>query len=150
MVEPAIFGPIDRVLGMSVGGGLLIEYLILLLVLVNLVTRFLAHRTHVKQAEDGADAISRHSGHQATNVLLILASFYYLTLHPHAGMVLSVLVVGMFLTDFFEFESRKVEARQDLDIERPKSSLLSSLLVLGYAAFISLFFVIEPLWSMIV
>jgi hypothetical protein len=65
-------------------------------------------------------------------------------------MVLSVLVVGTVLADFFEFESRKVEARNDMTIERPKSALTGSLLVLLYAGYQSVFFVIQPVWSAIV
>ena len=84
------------------------------------------------------------------DVLLVLASFYFLTLSHHSGIVLSVLVVGMVLADFFEFEARLVEARQDLPLEPPKGAMVASALVLLYAAYLALFFVIEPVWSRIV
>lgn len=139
-----MFGPIDALTRTQV------EFLLLGLVILNMVTRILAHRTHVGQAEDGADAISRYVPHEAANVVLILASFYYLTVAHHAGMILSMLVVGMFLTDFFEFEARKVEARRGIPIERPKSGIAASVLLLLYAAYQSLFYLIEPFWSAVV
>ena len=144
MVEPALFGPVDAVLAPVV------EYVVLVLVLVNLVTRLVAHRSHVGQAEDGADAIARHPVHEATNALLVVTAFYYATLNYVGGVVLSTLVVGMVLADFFEFEARKVEAREDLEIERPKGALFASVWVVGYALYISLFFLVEPLWNAIV
>jgi len=144
MVEPALFGPIDALLAP------VIEWLVLALVVANLVTRQVAHRSHVRQAEDGAEAVSRHPAHQAVTALLVLASFYLATVSYQAGMVLSTLVLGMVLTDFFEFESRKVEARTDKEIERPKGSIVASLLVAAYAGYLTLFFLIEPLWSAVV
>lgn len=130
MVEPAIFGPLDSLLAPVIG------YIVLILVVANLTTRYLAHRQYITQAEDGADTIARHMGHEATNVLLVLASFYYLTVHHHSGLVLSVLVLGMVISDIFEFESRKVEARNDYALEPPKGAIVISLLVVVYAAYI--------------
>lgn len=146
MAEPSVtlFGPLDTVVGPY------IEYLLLALVLVNLLTRWVAHRTHRNQAEEGADAIHRHPLHLASTWALVIAALYFLTLHHHAGLVLSTLVVGLFVTDFFELEARKVEAREGLGIERPKSSLLMSTLVLMYTGYVSLFFLIETYWNAIV
>jgi hypothetical protein len=73
-----------------------------------------------------------------------------MSLHAHGGMVLSVLVVTLVLTDLFEFESRKVEERQELELERPKAAIGAALLVVGYAAFNSVFFVVAPVWNAIV
>ena len=125
---------------------------IFVVVLVNLLTRFLAQRSYVRQAaeDEDDDAISRYLPHEAMNVLLVLLSFGYLIVEPHGGMVLSVLVVGLFLTDFFEFEARNVEVRNDMEIERPKSALFASGLVVLYAGFQAVFFVVEPYWSQIV
>jgi len=113
-----------------------IEPVLLVLVLANMVTRYVAHNRHVAQYEDGgADAISRFIPHELTNVLLVVASFYYLTVNYHGGMILSMFVAGLFVTDLFEFESRKVEARRDLSLDRPKASLSLwglSLLYLGF------------------
>jgi hypothetical protein len=143
MVEPAILGPIDALLAP------VIEYVVLVLVLANLGTRYLAHGSHVRQAEQSED-VSRHYLHELSNVVLVLVSFYYLTLHHHSGIVLSMLVIGTVLTDFFEFEARRVEARQGLPIEQPKGAIVASAVVFLYAAYLSLFFVVEPVWSAIV
>jgi hypothetical protein len=144
MVEPVLFGPVDNLLAP------VIEWVVLALVLANFATRAIAHRTHVQQAQEGADAISRHPAHQAVTILLLIVSFYFATVDYNGGIVLSTLVVGMVLTDFFEFESRRVEARTDREIERPKGSLVASLLVAVYAGYQSLFFLIEPLWGAVV
>lgn len=144
MIEPTLFGAIDSALAP------IMEWILLLLVVANLGTRALANRTHRRQAETGAEAISRHSGHQALNILLILGAFYYATVSYHAGVVTSVLVIGMVITDFFEFEARKVEAREELPIERPKGSLFVSLILVGYVSYLAVFFVVEPVWNAIV
>jgi len=146
MAAPSVtfFGPLDTVLGPYMG------YIVLALAVVNIGTRALAHRSHVKQAEEGADAISRHPIHVASNVLLVLAAFYYLTLHHHSGVVAASLIAGLFITDFFEFEARKVEARRGIDLERPKGAIAASVLVLVYVSYITLFFIVKPIWSAIV
>ncbi|MFB6104895.1 MAG: hypothetical protein ABEJ57_07440 [Halobacteriaceae archaeon] len=146
MTEPSVtlFGPLDTIVGPY------IEYLLLALVLLNLGTRLIAHNAYRTQAADGADAVSRHPLHLASTWALVLASLYYMTLHHHPGLVLSTMVVGLFITDFFEFEARKVEAREDLPIERPKSSLLVSTLVLLYTAYVSVFFLIENYWNAVI
>jgi len=144
MVDPVLFGPIDDLLAP------VIEWVVLALVVANLVTRAIAHRTHVRQAREGAEAISRHPAHQAVTVLLVVVSFYFATVDYNGGMVLSTLVLGMVITDFFEFEARKVEARTNEEIGRPKGSLAASLLVAAYAGYLSLFFLIEPLWQAVV
>ena len=144
MVEPALFGPLDAVLAP------VIEHVILVLVVANLGTRLLAHRSHVRAAAEGGEARARHRLHQVSNVVLVLASFYYLTLHVHAGMVLSVIVLGTVIADFFEFESRQVELRQNWELEPPKGAIVGSMLALAYAAFQSLFFLVKPFWELIV
>jgi hypothetical protein len=125
---------------------------ILVLVLANMATRALAHRTYRKQAaaSDDDEALSRYAPHSATNVLLVLASFAFMVVEPHGGMVMSVLVLGVFLADVFEFESRRVEARNGLDFERPKAAVVASLIALLYAGFQSLFEFIAPVWNAVV
>ena len=124
---------------------------ILVLVLANMVTRFAAHRKHVKEAEDGDDdSLSRYLPHRLTNILLVLSGFALLLVEPHSGMVLSVLVLGMFLADFCEFEARQVEVRNRLELESPKSALVASFVVLLYAAFLSLFVYVRDYWNMVV
>jgi hypothetical protein len=145
-----LFGPFDALMTVEVAGQPLVVYVVLGLVVLNMITRALAHRAHVRQAEDGPEAISHSPLHAASTVLLILGSFYFLTLEHHAGIVLSTLVVGLFLTDFFEFESRRVEARREIELERPKGAVTASVLVLAYAAYLSLFFLIAPVWNVVV
>jgi hypothetical protein len=150
MAAVTLFGPIDTVLGAEVGTVLVIELLLLGAAVVNLVARQRAHARHRQQASEGADAITRHPLHTATNLALVVGSLYYLTLLPHPGMVLSVLVVGLIITDLFEFEARKVEARRDLDLSPPKAAIGASLLVVSYAGYVSLFFIIKPLWDAVI
>jgi hypothetical protein len=147
-----LFGPLDTIFGSEAPGGVLvIEYLLFVLVVANFGTRMLAHRTHESQYEDGdAEDISRHPAHVATNVLLVVTSFFYMTIAHHGGMVMSVLVLGAVITDFFEFESRKVEARRDIPLERPKGSLVAAVLVFMYAGYQSLFWVIKGPWESVV
>ncbi|MFB6183245.1 MAG: hypothetical protein ABEI96_01705 [Haloarculaceae archaeon] len=140
-----LFGPLDALLAGP------IEYVLLVLVVINMATRAIEHRTQVEQYEsDGADAIERHPARVATNVLLVLGAFYFLTLNHHPGMVTSVLVLGLVITDFFEFESRKVEARREIDLDRPKAALGASVLVLAYVSYISLFFLVKGIWNMVI
>lgn len=124
--------------------------IILVLILASMVTRVLAHRSYVSQADDEAESLSRYTPHSVVLVLLLLSSFLYMVVHPHGGMVMSVLVLGVFLADFFEFESRQVEVRNGMTVERPKSAIAASVLALLYAAFQSLFFLVQPFWNQIV
>ena len=153
MPQVDIFGPVDAILGVELGIAevLVIEALLLGLVILNFVTRRLAHGRHVKQARDeGAEAVSRFLPHEILNVLVLLASFYYMTVEYHGGIITSALVVGLVITDFFEFESRKVEARRDVALDRPKGSLTASLLVLAYVGYQTLFFLLKgPVGSII-
>jgi len=147
MAEPSVtfFGPIDTLIGPH------IEYVLIALVLANFVTRKLANDRHRRQAaEGGAEALSRHPAHVATSWLLVIGSLYYLTLHHHSGVVLSTLVLTTFLADFFEFEARKVEAREENPIERPKGAITAAFVTLLYAAYVSLFFLVQPVWSSVV
>ncbi|MFC6787495.1 DUF7313 family protein [Halobaculum halobium] len=129
-----------------------LPFAILAVVLVNVVTRLLAQRSYVQAAADGDDdeAMSRYLPHETANVLLVVLSFAFMIVEPHGGMVLSILVIGMVISDFFEYESRRVEARNNLEIDRPNSALVASVLVIAYAGYQALFFVIQPLWSAIV
>jgi hypothetical protein len=152
MADVSIFGPVDGVLAAEVGVGevLVVEAVILVLVVGDFLTRKLAHDRHVNQAEEGAEAVSRFLPHELANVALVVVSFYYMTVDHHAGMVMSVLALGLFVSDFFEFEARRVEARRDIPLERPKGSLVAGLLVLAYAAYQTLFFIVQgPVSSII-
>jgi hypothetical protein len=125
-------------------------YVVLVLVLANMVTRILAHNRHEKQAEDEDSDLSRYAPHTATNVLLILATMLYLVVEPHSGMVTAMLVLGVFLSDFFEFESRRVEVRTNRSLERPKASIAGSVLTLLYVAYVGLFFLVKDYWNMVI
>lgn len=136
-MDPAtMLGPLDTILTSELLGVELIKYLLVVLVLANMGTRAIAYRTNVEEATDeDAESASRHPLHSASTVILILASFYFTTYHHHGGVVLSTLVLGMFITDFFEFETWSVDMRKDQPVRRPNGALVASLFVLAYATF---------------
>lgn len=143
MTDPAsLLGPLDAL-------GPYVEPVLVVLVAANLGTRLLADRNYRRQAER-SDALSRYLPHEVSNVLLVLVAFYYATYEYHAGMVLSVLVVSLVVVDFFEFEARAVEVRQDRPLERPKAAIAGSVLVFGYILYTTLFFLVEPVWEALV
>jgi hypothetical protein len=82
--------------------------------------------------------------------VLTLVSFAYLIVAPHGGTIMSTLVLSTFIADFFEFEARNVEARNGLELDRPKGALVATAFLLLYALYQSLFFVVAPLWNAIV
>ncbi|WP_338741838.1 DUF7313 family protein [Haloplanus salilacus] len=127
-----------------------IAHAVLALVVVNMLTRIRAHSVHERQVEDGAEELSRYTPHSLSTLALVFVSFVFLIVEPHGGMVMSVIAVGLLLTDFFEFESRQVEARNDMTFERPKGAVAASLLALLYAGYQSLFVFVEPLWNAII
>jgi hypothetical protein len=146
-MQPLQFAvPLDALEGVAD----LLPYVILVLVLANAVTRGLAHRKHAKQVENGAESLSRFYPHWAVSVLLLLVSFAFLVVEQHGGFVMSVLVISVFVSDFFEFEARNVEARNGMSLERPKGALTAWGLLLLYALFQSVFFVIAPVWNAII
>jgi hypothetical protein len=151
MAQVNLFGPVDSALGASlVEGVLVIEVVLLVLVLANFLTRRLADGRYRSQAEDDDATVSRWPVHELSNVVLFVGSLYYMTLSHHPGLILSTLVAGLFVTDFFEFEARAVEARRDLDLDRPKGAIFASVLVLLYAGYQTLFVFIEPLWTSVI
>jgi hypothetical protein len=139
-----LFGPLDTLLAPY------IEYALLVMILLNFVSRRVAHSAHKRQAEDGADAVSWHPFHAFTSWGLVLLSFYFLTLHHHAGMVLSALVIGTFIADFFEVEARKVEVREGMALEMPKGATVAATLTFLYIGYLSLFFLIKPYWTQVI
>jgi len=132
----------------SVAG--VLPYVILVLVVGSFLTRHRAHQSHKRAAEEGAEAVERYTPHTALSILLVLASFLYMVVRPHGGMVISVLVVGMVIADFFEFEARLVEARNDMELEAPKSAIAASFVALLYAAFQALFWIIKEPWETVI
>lgn len=146
MADPSVtlFGPLDALLAPY------IEWALLVIIVLNLVSRRVAHGAHRRQAEEGAESLSRHPFHVFTSWGMVLLSFYYLTLEHHSGIVLSTLVLGTFLADIFEFEARKVELREGLGLERPKGALVAATVTLLYIGFLTLFFVVKPYWTQVV
>lgn len=148
MVDPSVafVGPLDSFVGPY------IEHILLVLAIATMATRLIQHSRNEDEAEEGddEDALTRHPLHWALMGLLVVASFYYTTLHHHGGIVLSTLVLGAFITDFFEFEARRVEIREGHEFDKPKGAIVASLLVLLYAAYQSIFVYIQPFWNAIV
>ncbi|WP_424014589.1 DUF7313 family protein [Halorubrum xinjiangense] len=136
-------------LGWLAAAGPALPYAIFVMTVANLATRHLAHRRHVDQGEE-ADSVEAYTPHVFTNVGLVLLSFVYILVAPVRGTILSILVLSMFIADFFELEARNVEARNDMEIEAPKSSIAASLVVLVWSSYFALFFVVEGIWNQFV
>ncbi|MFW6017525.1 MAG: DUF7313 family protein [Halapricum sp.] len=143
---PGPLGAVDSL----VGGAGTVEYLLLGLLLLNVFTRLLAHRRHVSEAREEVDSLSRHPLHVVSSVALVLTAFYYTTLNQHGGIVASTLILGLFITDFFEFEARNAELRRGVDLDAPKGAIGASMLALLYVGYLSLFQFVAPFWSVIV
>lgn len=129
------------------------EYLpiaIFVLILVNAATRHQAHRSHKQGADDGEEGVTKYLPHTVVNITLVLLGLLYMIYHPHGGLIMSALILTMFVADIFEFESRQVEARNELTIERPKSALVAWGLAFLYSAYQALFVFIAPYWELIV
>ncbi|WP_257298776.1 hypothetical protein [Haloarchaeobius sp. FL176] len=146
-----MLGPVDQLGREVVSGVLVIEFVLLGLVVANMLTRFLAYRRNVAEAaEEDVESLSRHPLHEATNVLLLLGTFYYTTVAPHGGIVLSMFVVGLVIADVFEHEVRSVDLRKDDKPRAPKGALGISAFALAYAGFQSLFFLVSDYWGAII
>jgi len=130
-----------------------IPFVVFGLVVLNILTRFIQHRRHLSQAESGDDdgSVARWLPHTATNLALVLASFVFLVIEPHGGMVMSILALSVFISDFFEYESRRVEASSKSKVlERPTAAIGASAFALLYAGYQSFFTFIEPLWNAVI
>ena len=131
----------------------ILPFVILAFAVANMVTRILQHGRHELQARDGDDdeALTRWFPHTLTTLGLVFSSLAFLIVEPHGGMVMSVLALTVFVSDFFEYESRRVEARsKSKDLQRPIAAIGASVFALLYASYQSLFFVIEPLWNAVI
>lgn len=128
-----------------------IPFIVLALAIANVITRFLAHRSHVSQADEhGAEGIERHSLHTLTTFALVLTTFAYILVDIQVGVGLAVFAVTTFVADFFEFESRLVEARTDRPLEAPKAAIGASLFVVVYAGFITLVTLFGSFWGSVI
>lgn len=142
---PLQFAAIDSILVPA------IPYIVCALAIVNVATRLLAHRNHVQQAEEhGVEGIERYTPHSVVTILLVIASFYYLLVDLHPGVILSVFALTVFITDFFEFESRLVEARTDNPLEAPKAAIGASVFLVLYAVYTVLADLLGAFWSPII
>lgn len=142
MDPSTLLGPIDMLAPY-------IEYIVFVLIIANMATRHLQHRQHKQSAAAGAETLSRHPVHVASNVALLLGTFYLLSVDYHGGVVLTVLVIALIITDQFEVESRMVELRNDEELELPKAAIFTSGIVFLYAFYLSVFFVVEPAWRLV-
>ena len=124
--------------------GPLLPIAILTLAVGNIITRLLSHRKHKQQVEDGEEGLDRYPPHVFTTTGLVILGLLFTVHRPTSGMILMLPLIGLFITDFFEFESREVEARNDLEFERPKAGIAISMLVLVYAAYYGLPFLYQP------
>ena len=124
--------------------GPLLPVAILTLVVVNLITRLLSHRKHKQQVAADSEELDRYPPHVFTTTGVVVLGLLFTIYRPTSGMILMVPVIGLFITDFFEYESREVEARNDMTFEQPKAGIAVSLLVLVYAAYYALPFLYEP------
>ncbi|WP_122091350.1 DUF7313 family protein [Halalkalicoccus subterraneus] len=128
-----------------------IPFIVFALALVSLVTRLLAHRRHVSQADEhGAEGITRYTPHEVISFVLVLTTFYYVLVDLHIGVSLAAFAITAFVADFFEFESRLVEARTDRSLEAPKAAIGATLCVVAYAGFIALVAVAGSFWSPVI
>jgi hypothetical protein len=144
-MQPLQVEAIDAVLASA------IPFIVLVLAMINAATRYIAHRQHVRQAEEhGAEGIERYQPHSVTNVLLVLATFYYILVDLHVGVILSTFALAMFISDFFEYEARLVEARTDRPLELPKAGLGASVFLLVYAGFIVLVTLLGQFWTPVI
>lgn len=126
--------------------GEFVPIVILLIVVANMLTRYLSHKRHVRWAEESDDdeKLRRYRPHVATNFLLVFATFLFMLYRPVSGLIFAFPVVALFISDFFEFEARRVEARNGMPIELPKSALATSAVVLVYALYYGLQFLWGP------
>lgn len=142
MDPSTMLGPIDAL-------SPFIHYIVFGLVILNMLTRHMQHSRHKQEIADDAETLTRHPAHVASNVGLILGTFYLLSIDYHGGIVLGTLVLGLIITDLFEFESRQVEYEENMPLEQPKAAIVASGIVFLYAFYLSLFFLIEPAWQAI-
>jgi hypothetical protein len=126
--------------------GPVLPYAILTMAVANLATRHLAHRRHVEQGSKG-DSVEPYTPHAFTNVGLVLLGFLFVLDAPVSGVIISMFVITMLIADLFELEARNVEARNDMPIEAPKSSIVASLFVLVFASYYALWFLVAGLWD---
>lgn len=128
--------------------GPMLPFAILVMALANVVTRHLAHNQHVEQATE-RDEVDQYFPHAFTNFGLLIVCLVFTIYHVTGGAILSIIVITMVIADLFEFEARNVEARNDLTVERPKSAIVTSGLVLIWTMYYVLVAANLPFWRAI-
>jgi tryptophan-rich sensory protein len=126
--------------------GPVLPFAILVLAVANVITRHLAHSQHVDQAAE-RDEVDQYVPHAFTNVGLLLVCLLFTLHNITGGAILSVIVLTMVIADLFEFEARNVEARNDMTVEKPKSAIVTSALVLVWTAYYVLVAANLPIWE---
>ena len=129
--------------------GPIVPIAILVLAVANMGTRLLSHRNHRQQVEAGAEELDRYTPHVFTTTGLVVLGMLFTLYRPTSGMILMIPVIGLFITDFFEFESREVEARNDMEFEQPKAAIGVSALVVVFAGYYGLRFLYGPYLDLI-
>lgn len=120
------------------------------LVVVNAITRHVEYKSHRQGADGDDEDVSRYLPHALANVVLVVTGLLYVIHHPHGGLIMTTLLVTVFVADLFEFEARKVEARNGMAIERPKAAITAWGVALLYAAYQAFFVFVEPFWELVV
>jgi hypothetical protein len=129
--------------------GPMLPYALLVMAVANLATRHIAHRRHVEQGTNG-ESVEPYTPHAFTNIGLVLLSFLFTLDAPVSGVIVAVIVITMLIADLFELEARNVEARNDMPIEAPKSSIAASLVLMVFVGYYSLFFLVSGIWNQFV
>jgi hypothetical protein len=127
----------------------MLPYALLVMAVANLATRHVAHRRHVEQGANG-ESVEPYTPHAVTNIGLVLLSFLFTLDAPVSGVIVAVIVITMLIADLFELEARNVEARNDMPIEAPKSSIAASVVLLVFVGYYSLFFLVSGIWNQFV
>jgi len=115
---------------------------IFVLVVANIGARILENRRQSWQA-DNDEPITRHPLNTVTTMGLVTLGLLFVVYRPISGMIMMIPIFGLFVADVFEFESRQVEADNDLEFEWPKATLLAAGLTLVYAVY----YAFQPLYS---
>lgn len=129
--------------------GPMLPFAIFTLALANVATRHRAYSQHVDQAAE-RDEVDQYLPHVFTNFGLLIVCLLFTLHNVTGGAILSVIVLTMVIADLFEFEARNVEARNDMTIEKPKSAIVTSLLVLVWTVYYVLVAANLQIWDAII
>jgi len=114
--------------------GPIIPIALLMLVIANIGTRIIENRMQASQIEAGEE-VTRHPLNTFVTMGIVTLGFLFIVYRPISGMIMMLPIIGLFIADIFEFEGRRVEADNDLQLEWPKATLFSLGLALIYASY---------------